>query len=250
MSAEAAAAAQLPGDAMLVVDTLNAGYGKFHILFDVSFHVPRKNILVIVGPNGSGKSTTLKAIFGVATVYNGKILLEGRDITKLPPHVKAKMGMAYLPQTDNVFAELTVEENLRMAAYTLPRDEADKAIREVVESFPILKEKMKKKAKTLSGGQRQLLGMAMMLIRKPKLMMFDEPTAGLAPKAAKEVIDKILWLRDDLGKTIILVEQNAKLALEIGDLALLLVSGRVAFFGKAEDLLADRELGRRYLGLH
>ena len=237
------------GDAMLGVEKLNAGYGKFHILFDVSFQVPRGKILVIVGPNGSGKSTTLKAIFGIATIYSGRVTLEGRDVTRLPPHAKAKIGMAYLPQTDNVFAELTVEENLRMAAYTLDKAEAEKAIREVLEVFPILREKLDKKAKTLSGGQRQLLGMAMMLIRKPKLMMFDEPTAGLAPKAAKEVVDKIVWLRDELGKTIVLVEQNAKLGLEIGDLALLLVSGRVAFYGKASDLLADRELGKRYLGL-
>jgi len=237
------------GDA-LVVDTLNAGYGKFHILFDVSFNVPRGKLLVIVGPNGSGKSTTLKAIFGIATIYSGKILFDGEDITRLPPHEKAKKGMAYLPQTDNVFAELTVRENLLMAAYTLPKSEAEAAIKEVLEAFPILKEKLDKKAKTLSGGQRQLLGMAMMLIRKPKLLMFDEPTAGLAPKAAKEVVDKILWLRDDLGKTIVLVEQNAKLALEVGDLALLLVSGRVAFFGPASELLSDKELGRRYLGMH
>jgi len=235
---------------MLVVDTLNAGYGKFHILFDVSFQVPKGKILVVVGPNGSGKSTTLKAIFGIATIYSGRILFEGKDITRLPPHDKAKIGMAYLPQTDNVFAELTIEENLRMAAYTLPREEAEERIKRVLEDFPMLKEKLNKKAKTLSGGQRQLLGMAMMLIRNPKFFMFDEPTAGLAPKAAKEIIDKILWLRDDLGKTIILVEQNARLALEIGDLALLLVSGRVKFFGRAAELLENRELGRLYLGLH
>ena len=249
VAASAGAPGASAGDAMLSVEKLNAGYGKFHILFDVSFQVPRGKILVIVGPNGSGKSTTLKAIFGIATIYSGRISLEGRDVTRLPPHAKAKIGMAYLPQTDNVFAELTVEENLRMAAYTLDKAEAEKAISEVLEVFPILREKLDKKAKTLSGGQRQLLGMAMMLIRKPKLMMFDEPTAGLAPKAAKEVVDKIVWLRDELGKTIVLVEQNAKLGLEIGDLALLLVSGRVAFYGKASDLLADKELGKRYLGL-
>ena len=239
-----------PGNGkMLEVIDLNAGYGRFHILFDVSFNVDKKDIFVIVGPNGSGKSTTLKAIFGIATIYSGTIKLDGRDVTRIPPHTKAKIGMAYLPQTDNVFAELTVEENLRMAAYTLDKSQAEDAIKEVLEVFPILKEKFKNKVKTLSGGQRQMLGMAMMLIRKPKLMMFDEPTAGLAPKAAKEVIDKIIWLRDELHKTIVLVEQNAKLALEIGDKALLLVSGRVAFYGKTQELLGDRELGKRYLGL-
>jgi len=234
---------------ILEVKDLNAGYGRFHILFDLNFKVDEKEILIVVGPNGSGKSTTLKAIFGIAKVYSGGVIYKGEDITRLPPHEKAKKGLAYLPQTNNVFAELTVEENLRMAGYTLPPDVVDERIRTVLESFPFLKSKLHDKAKSLSGGQRQLLAMAMTLIREPDLMMFDEPTAGLAPIAAKEVVEKILWLRNDLGKTIILVEQNAKLGLEIGDNALLLVSGRIAYYGSAKDLLANKDLGRLYLGL-
>jgi len=234
---------------VLTVEELNAGYGKFHILFDVSMNVKRNEILVIVGPNGSGKSTLLKSLFGLTKIYNGVIRYNGEDITRLPPHVRAKKGLAYLPQTNNIFAELSVEENLRMAGYTLEQGELESKIESVLEAFPFLREKLKAKAKTLSGGQRQLLAMAMTLIREPELMMFDEPTAGLAPKAAKDIVDRILWLRSDLKKTIVLVEQNAKLALEIGDRALLMVSGRIAYFGKAADLLADKELGKKYLGL-
>jgi len=237
------------GAPILSVQGLNAGYGRFHILFDIDLEIMEREIFVIVGPNGSGKSTLLKTLFGLTKVYSGKVEFQGRDITRLPPHVRAKIGLAYLPQVGNVFAELTVMENLKMAGYTLDSSTLEERINDVLEIFPFLKEKLGAKAKTLSGGQRQLLAMAMSLIRQPTLMMFDEPTAGLAPKAAREVVDKIVWLRDALGKTIILVEQNARLALEIGDDAALLVSGRLAYKGKAAELLADQELGRKYLGL-
>ncbi len=234
---------------VIKAEKVNAGYGRFHIIFDVDVEVKKGEILVVVGPNGSGKSTLLKTMFGLTRIYSGRILFEGRDITREPPHVRAKRGIAYLPQTGNIFAELSVRENLKMACYGLEQSIAEERIREVLEFFPFLKYKLSNKAKTLSGGQRQLLAMAMALVRRPKLLMFDEPTAGLAPKAAKEVVEKILWLREDLGKTIIWVEQNAKLALEKGDNALLMVSGRVAYHGSARELLADRELGRRYLGV-
>ncbi|WP_460126288.1 branched-chain amino acid ABC transporter ATP-binding protein [Stetteria hydrogenophila] len=234
---------------MLSVRSLNAGYGKFHVIFDVDFDVGRREILVVVGPNGSGKSTMLKTLFGLTRIYSGKIVLDGRDITRLPTYMRARLGMAFVPQTDNVFAELTVGENLKMASYGLKPELAEDRVREVLEVFPFLKEKLGVKAKSLSGGQRQLLAMAMALIRRPKLFILDEPTAGLAPKAAKEVVEKILWLRDELGKSMVWAEQNAKLALENGDKALLMVSGRVAFNGSAAELLADQELGKRYLGL-
>ncbi len=230
-------------------EKVNAGYGRFHIIFDVDVEARRGEILVIVGPNGSGKSTLLKTIFGLTRIYSGRILFEERDITREPPHVRAKLGIAYLPQTGNIFTELSVKENLKMACYGLEASVAEERVREVLEFFPFLWYKLSSKAKTLSGGQRQLLAMAMALIRRPKLLMFDEPTAGLAPKAAKEVVEKILWLREELGKTIIWVEQNARLALEKGDNAILMVSGRVAYRGPARELLADRELGRKYLGV-
>ncbi len=235
--------------ASLVLEKVNAGYGKLQILFDVSFRVPDKQITVVVGPNGSGKSTTLKAIFGIANVYSGKIIFDGRNIAGMPPHKIAKLGIAYVPQTDNVFAKLTVRENLEMAGYGMPEDEVRERVKEVLEMFPILKERMNQKAGTMSGGERQMLAMAIALVRRPKLMMFDEPTAALAPKIALEILDIIQRLRDEHGITILLVEQNAKKALEIGDRGVLLVGGRVAFEGGARELLEHPDLGRMYLGL-
>jgi len=234
---------------ILEVKDVSAGYGKLQILFNVTMEVYPKDIFVIVGPNGSGKSTLLKTIFGLTTIYNGSIRFNGNELVRKPPHYIAKTGIAYLPQTDNVFAQLTVAENLKMAAYTLSKDEAENRIAEVLERFPLLKARLKDKALTLSGGQRQILAMAMSLIRKPKLMMFDEPTGALAPKLAAEVLREIEKLRDELGITIILVEQNAKKALEMGDKALLLVGGRVTYRGSARELLEHPELGALYLGL-
>lgn len=236
-------------DEVLRVDSLNAGYSRFHVIFDVSFGVRPRDILVIVGPNGSGKSTTLKAIFGIATVFSGRIDYKGKDVTRLPPHVKARMGLAYLPQTDNVFSELSVAENLKMAAYTLSDDVARDRMEEILSLYPILKERLGQKAKTLSGGERQILALGMTLMRNPEIIMLDEPTGGLAPRIAREILQKIVDLRDSLKKTIILVEQNARSALEMGDNAILMVGGKLAFFGKAGDLLSDRELGKLYLGL-
>ncbi len=234
---------------MLRTEQLNAGYGKLHILYDVMFEAPRREITVVVGPNGSGKSTLLKALFGLATIYSGRIVFEDNDITKLPPHLRARLGIAYVPQTDNVFTTLTVEENLRMAGYLLPPQELKDRIDLVLDVFPTLRQYLKRKAGTLSGGERQMLAIAMCLIRNAKLLLLDEPTAQLAPKIATYVLNKIVELRDRLGLTIVLVEQNAKKALEIGDKAYLLVSGRVVFSGKAQELLEHRELGKLYLGL-
>jgi len=233
----------------LQIRGLNAGYGKLQILFDVSFSVPSEKITVIVGPNGSGKSTTLKTIFGLTTIYSGEILFDGKNIAGLPPHRIAKMGVAYVPQTDNVFAKLTVKENLVMATYGMDESSAQDRVEEVLEMFPILKERLDQRAGTLSGGERQMLAIGIALIRRPKLMLFDEPTAALAPKIAIEILDIIARLRDEYKITILLVEQNAKKALEYGDRAVLLVGGRVAFEGEAEELLRHPDLARMYLGL-
>jgi len=235
--------------ANLILEKVNAGYGRLQILFDVSFQVPDRQITVVVGPNGSGKSTTLKAIFGIANVYSGRIVFDGENIAGQPPHRIAKKGIAYVPQTDNVFAKLTVGENLKMAGYGFPEDQIRDRVEEVLEMFPILRERLGQKAGTLSGGERQMLAIAIALIRRPKLMMFDEPTAALAPKIALEILDIIQKLRDEHGITILLVEQNAKKALEIGDRGVLLVGGRVAFEGGARELLEHPDLGRMYLGL-
>ncbi len=234
---------------MIRTEQLNAGYGKLHVLYDIDFEASKKEVTVIVGPNGSGKSTLLKAIFGLATIYSGKIIYENVDITKRPPHEKAKLGLAYVPQTDNIFSTLTVEENLKMAGYLLNKKELKDRIDLALEVFPVLKDFMKRKAGTLSGGERQMLAIAMALIRNSRVLMLDEPTGQLAPKIATTIFSKIIELRDKLGLTIILVEQNARKALEIGDKAYLLVSGKVVFNGKARELLEHRELGKLYLGI-
>lgn len=231
------------------LDNVDAGYGRLQILFDINVEFPDKEITVIVGPNGSGKSTLLKTIFGITRVYRGKIRFNGADITGKPPHVIASMGIAYLPQTNNVFDNLTVEENLKMAGYKVDQSKLEERIEHALQYFPILKAYMKRKARQMSGGERQMLAMAMALIRSPKVMMFDEPTAALAPKLAFQVLNIIEKLRDDLGITVILVEQNAKIALEKGDNAILLASGRVIYKGSSRKLLNDPELGSLYLGL-
>lgn len=159
------------------------------------------------------------------------------------------MGIAYLPQTNNIFTNLKVRENLVMAGYTLERKEYIERLKEVLLMFPILQDKLDSQAGTLSGGQRQMLAMAMAIIRRPEIMMFDEPTASLAPKIAKQILHQIISLRDDYKITVVLAEQNAKSALEIGDHALLLVSGQLTFDGKASELLSHEELGKLYLGI-
>ena len=234
---------------ILVAEALSSGYGKFQVLFDVSFRVYENEILAVVGPNGSGKSTLLKTVFGLTTIYSGSVIYRGRDITRLPPYVKARIGVAYLPQTDNVFAELTVKENLLMAAYTLEESEARDRIEEVLNLYPVLKERLSYKARSLSGGERQMLALAMTLVRRPDIIMLDEPIANLAPVVARHLLKKISMLRDEMKKTIVLVEQNARAALELGDRALLMVSGRVSYEGPSKSLLQDVELGKRYLGL-
>ncbi|HDI46648.1 MAG TPA: ABC transporter ATP-binding protein, partial [Candidatus Methanomethylia archaeon] len=187
----------------MIVRGLNAGYGKLQVLFDVNMEARKGDITVIVGPNGSGKSTLLKTIFGLTTIYSGTIQLNGEEITKLKPHQIARLGVAYLPQVENVFANLTVRENLMMAGYTLQREEIPSRVEEVLEVFPVLKSCLARKAKMLSGGERQMLAMAMALMRKPVLMMFDEPTAGMAPKLIASTLNKIVELRDTLGITIL-----------------------------------------------
>jgi len=231
------------------VDTLNSGYVNSHILFDVDFDAKEKEITVVVGPNGSGKSTLLKSIFGLCTVYSGEISYNGEKITGLAPHQVARKKIAYLPQVNNVFSNLTIKENLIMASYTLNSKLVSQRMPEIFETFPILKEFEKSKSNTLSGGERQMLAMGMALIRQPNVMLFDEPTASLSPKLANEVLSKIKQLRDDFGITIILVEQNVKRALALGDFVYLFANGKGVFKGKPDELLNHPELGKLYLGI-
>jgi len=231
------------------VENLDAGYGKLQVLFNVDAVFEENLITAIVGPNGSGKSTLLKSIMGITNIFGGRVIFDGKDITKKPPHYISNQGIAYLPQVGNVFSTLSVYENLRLAAYSIPNDEVEDRIEYALEFFPVLRQYMDRKVGRLSGGERQMVAMAMALIRKPKVMMFDEPSANLAPKLAAKVIDEISRLREELGITIVIVEQIVKLALSIADKAYLLVSGSVRFSGSAQDLLNRSDLGKLYLGI-
>lgn len=236
------------GSAIIRVDALSSGYENSHILFDVCFEAKKREITVIVGPNGSGKSTLLKSIFGLCTIYAGQISFQDRTITKLTPHEIAREKIVYLPQVNNVFSNLTIRENLVMAGYTISAGEFSERVQEILDAFPILRTYEYSKAETLSGGERQMLAMGMALIRRPIVMLFDEPTASLSPKLAQEVLSKIRYLRDEFGITIILVEQNVRRALKLGDSVYLLANGKNVFDGAPEELLAHKELGRLYLG--
>lgn len=233
---------------MLRIESVNAGYGQLQILFEVTVEAKPRSITVLLGPNGSGKSTLLKTVFGLTKVYSGRILFEDRDITRVPPHERARLGIAYVPQTGNVFESLSVEENLKLAGHGLGKREFLEKLREVFDIFPFLRDVLKRRAAQLSGGQRQMLGVAMALIRSAKLIMLDEPTAALAPKVAVEVMEKLVELVRR-GVTILMAEQNALLALKYADWAYLLVSGQVRFAGSAEELLARKDLAELYLGL-
>ena len=234
---------------MIRIENLNAGYKELQILFDINAKIERRKITTVVGPNGSGKSTLLKAIFGLATIYSGNVIFKEKDITKIPPHEKTKIGLAYLPQTNNVFTNLTVEENLKIAGYTVDKEELKSRIDLALDVFPELEKCMKKRAGTLSGGQRQFLAIATALVRNAELLMLDEPTAQLSPKYAEILFSKIVELRERLGLTILLVEQNIKKALEISDKAYMLISGRVVFEGQANELLEHEKFKQYCVGL-
>ncbi|MHB9303049.1 ABC transporter ATP-binding protein [Thermofilum pendens] len=219
------------------------------VVSNVSFTLDKGEFLAVVGPNGSGKSTLLKGLFGLADVLGGKVLFDGRDITRLAPHKRSLMGMGYLPQTGNVFEELTGRENLVLAGYDLPREDFERRLEEVLDFLPEVRGFLNRKATTLSGGERQMLALAMQLVRKPSLIMFDEPSAALAPKVVEHVFERIRMLNKGLGITVILVEQDTRRALKIAEKALLLVSGRTRFYGDAGELLARKDLVALYLGI-
>ncbi len=221
---------------MLQVKGLNAGYKELHILFDVNTAIDA-GITAFVGPNGSGKSTLLKAIFGLITIYSGRIIYDGMDITRMKPYMKTRMGITYLPQINNVFSNLSVKENLIIAGYTLDKSELNERIQTVLDIFPELEESMGRKAGVMSGGEKQFLAISTALIRKSEVLMLDEPTAHLSSKLAESVSQKIVELRDKLKLRIALVEQNIRSALGISDRANLLLGGKIVFSGNPSELL-------------
>lgn len=234
---------------MLKVEHVSSGYGNIQILDNISLEAKPNEITVIVGPNGSGKSTLLKTIAGLTNIYQGNVTIDGRVISNLPPHEIARLGVAYLPQTESTFTHLTVAENFKMASYTIKREDIQERTLRALQIFPKLSSYMKTRVSNLSGGERQMVAMSMALLRKPNTIMFDEPTANLAPIIATQVLDKITYLAKDSDLTVLLVEQNATRALQIGQSAYLLVNGSTIYQGTAKDLLEHRELGKLYLGL-
>ncbi len=217
---------------MLKVENLYSGYEKMEIIKGISLEVGKREIVAIIGPNGSGKSTFLKTIFGTAKIFKGRIYFNGEDITKLKPSEVVARGISYVPQTDNVFLNLTVMENLELGAYLRKNYEK---IEDVFDIFPVLKEKRKEKALNLSGGERQMLAIARALIQEPKLLLLDEPSAGLAPKLVGEVLEKISEIKN-LGLSVVLVEQNVKKALGIADRVCVFVGGKKVYEGSPEEL--------------
>jgi branched-chain amino acid transport system ATP-binding protein len=234
---------------LLTVENVSSGYGKLQIITNVSIKAEPKQITVIVGPNGSGKSTLLKTIAGLVPLYGGKIMIESLDVSGLPPHIIARKGLAYLPQRDSVFLNLTVTENILLGGYTSSKTEVEFRMFEALKLFPSVNQYMNSKVQDLSGGERQMVAMIMALVRKPSVIMLDEPTANLSPKLASQVLESVEKLARQVGITVVLVEQNARKALEIGDYAYLLVSGKKAFEGTPRALLTHPELSKLYLGL-
>ena len=234
---------------ILETKQLNVGYGPIHVIYDLDFKVPDGEVTVIVGPNGVGKTTLLKALMGLVTIYSGEVYFQGKDITRIPPYERTKMGIGYMPQTGNIFSKLTVRDNLKMAAYTLNDTKMfDDKIELVFNLFPRLKEYLPRSAGTLSGGERQMLAEGMVLMRNPKVMMVDEPTAGLMPKLVNDVMKQLENMAKETGLPIILVEQRAKRALAVGDSAYMMRGGRFTFSGSAEELLNHPQLNEMYLG--
>lgn len=234
---------------LLETRKLFSGYGSLKVLFDVNFSAEANKITVVVGPNGAGKTTLMNSIVGLATLFSGNIFFKDKDISRMPPYKIAKLGISYVPQIGNIFSSLTVEENLRMAGYLLPQEEIKDRIEEVLDIFPVLSEFRRRKAGTLSGGERRMLAIGMALMRKPEIMLLDEVTTDLAPKIVKKVLDTVVELRDRHKITIILVEQHAAKALQIGDKAYLLVSGTIRYEGEPQELLKNPDFARLYLGI-
>ena len=225
---------------------MTGGYGGPDIITSCTVNVNRGEIVAILGPNGAGKSTAMKAMLGLLNLKSGKVIIDGKDISKLTPQDRVKEGIAFVPQTRNVFTGLSVQENLEMGAY-LREERFTEIIDEIYELFPILKEKKSQLVGELSGGQRQQVALGRALMIKPSVLMLDEPTAGVSPIVMDELFDHILKVKKT-NVAIIMVEQNAKQALSIADRGYVLVTGENKFSGTGKELLNDPEVRRSFLG--
>ncbi len=241
-------AVPVSGDApFLIGENMTGGYGRgADILHDCTVAVNKGEIAVIVGPNGAGKSTAMKAIFGMLNLRKGRVVIDGQDITALSPQDRVARGMAFVPQTNNIFTSMTVEENLEMGAF-LRRDDISPTMEQVYDLFPILRDKRRQAAGELSGGQRQQVAVGRALMTQPKVLMLDEPTAGVSPIVMDELFDRIIEVART-GISILMVEQNARQALAIADKGYVLVQGRNRYTDTGEALLADPDVRKSFLG--
>jgi len=230
----------------LIGENMTGGYGGADILNNCTIGVEKGEIAVIVGPNGAGKSTAMKAIFGMLNLRKGKVLMDGEDITALTPQARVYKGMGFVPQNNNVFTSMSVEENLEMGAF-IREDEITETMHQVYELFPILKEKRHQPAGELSGGQRQQVAVGRALMTQPKVLMLDEPTAGVSPIVMDELFDRIIEVART-GIAILMVEQNAKQALNIANKGYVLVQGENRYTDTGEALLANPEVRKSFLG--
>lgn len=232
---------------MLEIKDLKAGYGGMEILHGVDLEVAAGEIVALIGPNGAGKSTVLKSIFGLTEIGAGRIIFKGKNITRLKTYELIKTGISFVPQGRLVFSSMTVLENLQMGAYVInDREVIKRGIAEIFKKFPILEEKKKQRAGNLSGGQQQMLAIARALIQNPQMLLLDEPSLGLSPKAMKGIFNKIIEIKNE-GVAILIVEQNARQAVGIADRTYVLENGQVAFTG-GKDILKNEKIKNIYFG--
>ena len=232
---------------MLKVEDLHVYYGSIHAIKGISFEVNEGEVVTLIGANGAGKSTTLNTVSGLLKPRSGSVTFEDKSIVGVPAHKIVSHGMALCPEGRRVFLQMTVQENLEMGGYTRPAGEIDAAIQDVYQRFPRLKERYKQPAGTLSGGEQQMLAMGRALMSRPKLLMLDEPSMGLAPILVKQIFGIVRELHQ-AGTTILLVEQNAQMALSVADRAYVLETGTIAMSGSAKELLTDARVRKAYLG--
>ena len=225
---------------------LVGGYGGADILHGCSVAIDKNEIVVIVGPNGAGKSTAMKAMLGMLKIKSGSVSFMGNDITKLSTQLRINQGLSFVPQTNNVFTELTVRENLEIGAY-IRKDDFEETIDQIYDLFPVLKDKQSQLAGELSGGQRQQVAVGRALMTKPSVLMLDEPTAGVSPIVMDELFERIIEIKKT-GMAILIVEQNAKQALNIADYGYVLVNGQNKYFGTGKELLDSKEVRQSFLG--
>jgi branched-chain amino acid transport system ATP-binding protein len=233
---------------MLEIKNLNSGYAKVSVLRNVAFHVDEDEMVAIIGPNGAGKSTLLKTITGLVKAQSGSVVFGKDDLTGMAPNDVVRKGLAYVPEGGRPFPNMTVMDNLLMGAYSNRSILKTGVLDEIYDLFPILKKRSSQFARTLSGGERQMLAIARGLVSRPKLIMLDEPSLGVAPKLVDEIYEKIHALKD-LGLTVLLVEQNTGYALELADRGYVLENGQIAMEGSAADLTSSDHIKKFYLGI-